>query len=67
MTSTKPKPRKTTLALHDVRENARKLSILYTVEVEIARLIGRWLPAVPWLEEKLLLGRPSMKMPNMPP
>jgi hypothetical protein len=50
-----------------VRENARKLSILYTVEVEIARLIGRWLPAVPWLEEKLLLGRPSMKMPNMPP
>jgi len=53
----KPAKTKTVLALHDVRENARKLSILYTVEVEIARLIGRWLPAVPWLEEKLLLGR----------
>lgn len=57
MSPSTSQPRKPTLALHDVRENARKLSVLYTAEVEIARLIGRWLPAVPWLEEKLLLGR----------
>jgi hypothetical protein len=30
--------------LHDVHENARKLAILYTIEVEVARLIGRWIP-----------------------
>lgn len=44
-------------SLHGVRENARKLSILYTVEVELARLIARWLPAIPQMKEKLLLGR----------
>src|SRR5690242_3560850 len=42
---------------HDVRENARKLAILYTIEVEVARLIGRWIPTVPNINEKLLLGR----------
>src|ERR1700739_1601431 len=43
--------------LHDVHENARKLAILYTIEVEVARLIGRWIPTIPNLDEKLLLGR----------
>jgi hypothetical protein len=43
--------------LHDVHENARKLAILYTIEVEVARLIGRWIPTIPNIDEKLLLGR----------
>lgn len=43
--------------LHDVRENARKLSILYTVEVELSRLIGFWLPKIREMPEKLWLGR----------
>jgi hypothetical protein len=43
--------------LHDVHENARKLAILYTIEVEVARLIGRWIPTIPDINEKLLLGR----------
>jgi uncharacterized ferritin-like protein (DUF455 family) len=44
-------------AMHDVRENARKLAVLYTVEVEIARLLGSWIPKVRELPEKLWLGR----------
>jgi uncharacterized ferritin-like protein (DUF455 family) len=44
-------------AMHDVRENARKLAILYTVEVEVARLIGLWLPKVREIPEKLSLGQ----------
>jgi uncharacterized ferritin-like protein (DUF455 family) len=44
-------------ALHDVRENARKLSILYTVEVELARLVGSWIARTPELPEKLTLAR----------
>lgn len=43
--------------LHDVHENARKLSILYTVEVELARLIGSWIARTPELPEKLTLAR----------
>lgn len=44
-------------ALHDVHENARKLAILYTVEVELARLIGSWIARTPELAEKLTLAR----------
>jgi uncharacterized ferritin-like protein (DUF455 family) len=44
-------------AMHDVRENARKLAIFYTVEVEVARLAGLWLPKVRELPEKLWLGQ----------
>jgi hypothetical protein len=43
--------------LHDVYENARKLAVLYTIEVEVARLIGRWIPTIPHIGGKLLLGR----------
>lgn len=43
--------------LHDVRENARKLMILYTAEVEIARLTGLWIPKVREIPEKLFLGQ----------
>jgi uncharacterized ferritin-like protein (DUF455 family) len=43
--------------LHDVRANARKLAILYTVEVELARLIGFWIPKIREMPEKLWLGR----------
>lgn len=44
-------------AMHGVRENARKLAILYTAEVEVARLIGLWIPKVRELPEKLWLGQ----------
>lgn len=43
--------------LHDVDTNARRLSTLYTVEVELARLNGGWVPRAPELPEKLTLGR----------
>jgi hypothetical protein len=43
--------------LHDVRENARKIAALYTVEVELARLVGGWIPRTPELPEKLMLAR----------
>lgn len=43
--------------LHDVRENARKIAILYSVEVELARLVGGWIPRTPELPEKLILAR----------
>lgn len=49
--------RRNPVELHDVRENARKLAILYTVEVEIARLTGFWLPKIREIPEKLWLGR----------
>jgi hypothetical protein len=32
--------------MHDVKQNARKLSIFYTIEVELSRLIGSWVPRV---------------------
>lgn len=54
---TKNYTRRTPSDLHDVRENARKLSILYTVEVEVARLTGLWLPKIREIPEKLWLGR----------
>jgi uncharacterized ferritin-like protein (DUF455 family) len=43
--------------MHDVETNARRLGILYSIEVELARLLGRWIPATPELPEKLTLGR----------
>lgn len=43
--------------MHDVRANARRLGILYTVEVEIARLVGGWIPRIPEHSEKLALGQ----------
>ena len=43
--------------LHDVRENARKVAILYTVEVELTRLVGAWIARTPELPEKLSLSR----------
>lgn len=43
--------------LHDVRENARKTAILYSVEVELARLVGGWIARTPELPEKLVLAR----------
>jgi uncharacterized ferritin-like protein (DUF455 family) len=43
--------------MHDVETNARRLGILYSMEVELARLLGRWIPATPELPEKLTLGR----------
>jgi hypothetical protein len=49
----RPAPEK----LHDVRENARKLSVLYSVEVELARLVGSWIARTPELPEKMTLAR----------
>jgi Protein of unknown function (DUF455) len=43
--------------LHDVKENARKVSILYTVEVELTRLMGQWIAMTPELPEKMALAR----------
>ncbi|EKF40787.1 ferritin-like domain-containing protein [Nitratireductor indicus] len=56
-TTAKNYTRRDPVELHDVRENARKLAILYTVEVEIARLAGLWLPKIREMPEKLWLGR----------
>jgi Protein of unknown function (DUF455) len=44
-------------AVHDVRENARKVAILYSVEVELTRLVGAWIARTPELAEKLILAR----------
>jgi 1,2-phenylacetyl-CoA epoxidase catalytic subunit len=43
--------------LHDVRENARKVGVLYSVEVELTRLVGAWIARTPELPEKLALAR----------
>jgi uncharacterized ferritin-like protein (DUF455 family) len=43
--------------MHDVTQNARKLSIFYTIEVELSRLIGSWVPRVSGMAEKLALSR----------
>jgi len=43
--------------MHDVRANARRLGVLYSVEVELARLVGGWIPRIPEHPEKLALGR----------
>jgi uncharacterized ferritin-like protein (DUF455 family) len=42
---------------HDVKENARHLAVLYTVEVELARLVGGWIVRMPTLAEKMMLGK----------
>jgi uncharacterized ferritin-like protein (DUF455 family) len=42
--------------LHDVVTNARRLGVLYTVTVELARLLGGWIPRTPELPEKLAMG-----------
>jgi uncharacterized ferritin-like protein (DUF455 family) len=42
--------------LHDVATNARRLGVLYSVTVELARLLGGWIPRTPELAEKLALG-----------
>jgi Uncharacterized protein conserved in bacteria len=57
MTTAKDYTRRNPVELHDVRENARKLAILYTVEVELSRLAGFWLPKIREIPEKLWLGR----------
>jgi uncharacterized ferritin-like protein (DUF455 family) len=41
---------------HDVATNAKRLGVLYTVAVELARLVGGWIPRTPELPEKLALG-----------
>lgn len=43
--------------MHDVRQNAHRLGVLYTVEVEVARLVGGWIPRIPEHAEKLALGK----------
>ena len=43
--------------MHDVRANAHGLGILYTIEVELSRLVGCWIAQTPELPEKMLLGR----------
>jgi uncharacterized ferritin-like protein (DUF455 family) len=43
--------------MHDVRTNSSKLSVLYTVEVECARLIGAWIPRISEIPVKLALAR----------
>lgn len=44
-------------SLHDVRDNARKVAVLYSVEVELTRLVGAWIARTPELPEKLALAR----------
>jgi uncharacterized ferritin-like protein (DUF455 family) len=43
--------------VHDVETNARRLGFLYSLEVEMSRLVGSWIHRSPELPEKLLLGR----------
>jgi hypothetical protein len=43
--------------MHDVRANARRLGVLYSVEAELARLIGGWISRTPEHAEKLALGK----------
>jgi uncharacterized ferritin-like protein (DUF455 family) len=42
---------------HDVKENAQRLGVLYSVEVELARLVGGWIVRMPTLPEKMMLGK----------
>lgn len=56
-TSARNYTRRDPTQMHDVRDNARKLAILYTVEVEIARLVGLWIPKIREMPEKLWLGQ----------
>lgn len=42
--------------VHDVVTNAQRLGVLYSVTVELARLVGGWIPRTPELAEKLAMG-----------
>ncbi len=42
---------------HDVRANATRLGVLYTVEVELARLVGGWIARMPELSEKIAFAK----------
>ena len=42
---------------HDVRTNAAGLGVLYTVEVELARLLGGWIARMPELSEKIAFAK----------
>ena len=42
--------------IHDVRSNALGLGGLYSIEVELARLIGQWIARFPEFPEKLSLA-----------
>lgn len=42
---------------HDVRTNAQRLGVLYSLEVELARLVGGWVARVPELGDKIALAR----------
>jgi uncharacterized ferritin-like protein (DUF455 family) len=42
---------------HDVKQNAHRLAVLYSVEVELARLVAGWIVRMPTLREKLMLGK----------
>lgn len=43
--------------VHDVATNAQRLGVLFTVSVELARVIGGWICRSPELPEKLALGK----------
>ena len=43
--------------VHDVATNAQRLGVLFSVSVELSRLIGGWIPRSPELPEKLALGK----------
>jgi hypothetical protein len=42
--------------VHDVVTNARRVGVLYTVAVELSRLLAAWIPRTPELPEKLAMG-----------
>ena len=42
---------------HDVRTNATRLGVLYTLEVELTRLLGGWIARMPELSEKIAFAR----------
>lgn len=42
---------------HDVRANATRLGVLYTLEVELARLLGGWIARMPELSEKIAFAK----------
>src|SRR4051794_37700058 len=43
--------------VHDVATNAERLGVLLTVAVELARVVGGWIPRNSELPEKLALGK----------
>lgn len=42
---------------HDVRTNSTRLGVLYTLEVELARLLGGWIARMPELSEKIAFAK----------